>query len=85
MKFHYIESVKIFPVCFNPGLLFPDFQHRFAEDKRRSLERLVKDKNRRSSEIFSEFMCKREEMEKIAEQNIKEVETSWQEQGTNGG
>ncbi|XP_078316830.1 SH2 domain-containing protein 4B-like isoform X3 [Crassostrea virginica] len=57
-----------------------DMEHRFAEDKRRSLERLVKDKNRRSSEIFSEFMCKREEMEKIAEQNIKEVETSWQEQ-----
>lgn len=55
-------------------------RHRFAEDQRRSLERLVKDKNRRSSEIFTEYMCKREEMEKIAEQNIKEVETSWQEQ-----
>ena len=39
----------------------------------------MKDKNRRSSEIFTE------EIEKIAEQNIKEVETSWQEQGTNGG
>lgn len=56
-------------------------QHRFAEDQRRSLERLVKDKNRRSSEIFTEYMCKREEMEKIAEQNLQEVELSWQEQG----
>lgn len=55
-------------------------RHRFAEDQRRSLERLVKDKNRRSSEIFTEYMCKREEMEKIAEQNIQEVESSWQEQ-----
>ncbi|XP_065921814.1 SH2 domain-containing protein 4B isoform X3 [Magallana gigas] len=55
-------------------------RHRFAEDQRRSLERLVKDKNRRSSEIFTEYMCKREEMEKIAEQNLQEVELSWQEQ-----
>nr|XP_022317895.1 SH2 domain-containing protein 4B-like isoform X3 [Crassostrea virginica] len=54
--------------------------HPSVEDKPRSMERLVKDKNRRSSEIFTEFMCKREEMEKIAEQNIKEVETSWQKQ-----
>lgn len=29
-------------------------------------------------------MCKREEMEKIAEQNIQEVESNWQEQGMMG-
>ncbi|XP_048764324.1 SH2 domain-containing protein 4B-like isoform X2 [Ostrea edulis] len=57
-----------------------DMEHRFTEDKKRSLERLVKNKNRRSSEIFTEYMCKREEMEKIAEQNIQEVESNWQEQ-----
>ncbi|XP_061196788.1 SH2 domain-containing protein 4B-like isoform X2 [Saccostrea echinata] len=55
-------------------------RHRIAEDKRQSLERLVKKKNRRSSEIFTEYMSKREEMEKIAEQNLKEVESNWQEQ-----
>ncbi|XP_061196780.1 SH2 domain-containing protein 4B-like isoform X1 [Saccostrea echinata] len=57
-----------------------DMEHRIAEDKRQSLERLVKKKNRRSSEIFTEYMSKREEMEKIAEQNLKEVESNWQEQ-----
>ncbi|XP_062603877.1 SH2 domain-containing protein 4B-like isoform X2 [Saccostrea cucullata] len=55
-------------------------RHKFAEDKRHSLERLLKKKNRRSSEIFTEYMSKREEMEKIAEQNLKEVESNWQEQ-----
>ncbi|KAK3092097.1 hypothetical protein FSP39_025151 [Pinctada imbricata] len=55
-------------------------REKFASEKRKSLERLQKDKNRRSSEIFIKIQEGRKKMEKVAEEHSHELDENFKEQ-----
>uniref|UniRef100_A0A2C9LWB2 SH2 domain-containing protein n=1 Tax=Biomphalaria glabrata TaxID=6526 RepID=A0A2C9LWB2_BIOGL len=59
----------------------PFLSEKEKEAKRKSREFSDLMREKRSSEIYTSLLKKRESMEKLAEENQSEVETNWQEQG----
>ncbi|KAK0048460.1 SH2 domain-containing protein 4B isoform X3 [Biomphalaria pfeifferi] len=57
-----------------------EIEEKEKEAKRRSREFSDLMREKRSSEIYTSLLKKRESMEKLAEENQSEVETNWQEQ-----
>ena len=77
---HHIRSVDCVYVClYNHHSTLSQAKHELR--RRKSIEEINQLKVKRSSEIYMSFKESREKICKVAEEDSKELEIEWQEQG----